>query len=169
MATKRMLWSDESMQAAVDSSLHDIRGLSEAARLYNIPVETLRRHVNGSVEVGARPGPSTILTNEEEDVLVKYLVEMADIGHGLTRKKMELAFTIVQKSEQKIPFAVERLVGHGSRDFDGATHSYFYEFHSHSLTAEPFPATKQQLIFWGNSDFFIYGRLYLVTKPKYCT
>ena len=101
MAAKRMLWSDESMQSAVDSILHDNIGLREAARLYNIPVETLRRHVNGSVEVGARPGPATILT-DEEDVLVKYLVEMADMGYGLTRKTViELAFTIVQKSERK--------------------------------------------------------------------
>ena len=43
MATKRMLWLDESMQAAVNSILYDNRGLREAARLYNIPVETLRR------------------------------------------------------------------------------------------------------------------------------
>ena len=100
--TRRMLWTDESMRAAVDSVLHDNR---EAARLYNIPVETLRRHVNGSVEVGARPGPATILTDEEEDMLAKYLVEMADMGYGLTRETvMELAFTIVQKSERKNPF-----------------------------------------------------------------
>ena len=40
------------MKAAVDSVLQEKRGLKEAARLHNIPVETLRRHVNGSVEVG---------------------------------------------------------------------------------------------------------------------
>ena len=57
------------------------------------------------MEVGARPGPANILTDEEEDMLVKYLVEMADMRYGLTRKTvMELAFTIVQKSERKNPF-----------------------------------------------------------------
>ena len=36
---------------------------------------------------------------------MKYLVEMTDMGYGLTRKTvLELAFTIVQKSERKIPF-----------------------------------------------------------------
>ena len=36
---------------------------------------------------------------------MKYLVEMADMGYRLTRKTvMELAFTIVQKSERKNPF-----------------------------------------------------------------
>ena len=38
-------------------------------------------------------------------MLVKYLVEMADMGCGLTRDTvMELAFTIVQKGERKNPF-----------------------------------------------------------------
>ena len=147
MAAKRMLWLDETIQAAVDSILHDNRGLRETARLYNIPVETLRRYINSNVEVGARPGPATILTDEEEDMLVKYLVEMADIWYGWTRKTiMELSF---KRVSEKIPFLVERLVGQYMWDFDGATHSYLYELHSHFLTAEPFPATKQQLmIFW---------------------
>ena len=41
---KRKLWSDESMAAAV-VSVKDGRGLREASRLYNVPVETLRRRV----------------------------------------------------------------------------------------------------------------------------
>lgn len=59
-----MLWSTESMKAAVDSILQGKKGLREAARLHNIPVETLR--INGSVEVGAQPGPATVLTEGEE-------------------------------------------------------------------------------------------------------
>ena len=56
------------------------------------------------MEVGARPGPGTTLA-DEEDMLVKYLEEMADMGYGLTRETvMELAFTIVHKSEPKNPF-----------------------------------------------------------------
>jgi hypothetical protein len=34
----------------------------EAARKYNVPVETLRRRVIGAVEVDAKPGPPTVLT-----------------------------------------------------------------------------------------------------------
>lgn len=49
--------------------------MKEAAGLYNIPVETLRRNVNGGVEVRARTGSATVLT--DEDMLAKYLVEMA--------------------------------------------------------------------------------------------
>ena len=63
------------MNAAMESILHNDKGLREAARLYNIPVETLRRHDNGSVEVGARPEP-----DEEKNLLAKY-VEMPDMGY----------------------------------------------------------------------------------------
>ena len=56
----------------------------EAARNFNVPVETLRRRVIGTVEMDARPGPSTTLTREEEDLLAKYVTDMADMGFGLS-------------------------------------------------------------------------------------
>ena len=102
---KRMLWTEESMEAAINSIRHESKGLREAARLYNIPVETLRRYANGSVEAGYRPGPSTVLTDEKEDKLASYLVQMADMGFGLSRDTvMAMAFTIVEKSQRKHPF-----------------------------------------------------------------
>ena len=161
-----MLWSDESMQAAVDSILHNNRGLREqAARLYNIPVEALRRHVNGSVEVGARPGPATILMDEEEDMLVKYLVEIADVGYGLTRKTvMELAFAIVQKRE-KNPFRGGKA---GRAWFEG-----FQRRHPQLFLQAPQPLSYCRAISSNQAtvdDFLgelgsLYGRLNLITKP----
>ena len=65
---KRKLWTDESMAAAYQAVL-DGKGLRETSRLYNVPVETLRRRVNGSVDLGCKPGPATILTAEQEDHL----------------------------------------------------------------------------------------------------
>lgn len=66
MAAKRMFWSDQSMHAAVDSILPENRGLREAARLYNILVETLKGHVNGSVEVGAAPDQGQQLCKQSQ-------------------------------------------------------------------------------------------------------
>ena len=104
-AVKRKLWTEESMSAAVDSILNDNKGLREAARLYNIPVETLRRHASGMVLDGCKPGPSTILTEEEEQQFAAYLIDMADMGFGLSQYAvMEMAFTIVDKAQRKHPF-----------------------------------------------------------------
>ena len=42
-----------------------------------IPVEMLRSHAFGLVEDGCKPGPGTILIDEEEERLVSNLIEMA--------------------------------------------------------------------------------------------
>jgi hypothetical protein len=67
--------------------------------MYNIPLETLRRRINGTVAVGCRPGPKTVLTEEEETRLATYLIEMSDMGYGLTCEGvMGLAYSIVEKA-----------------------------------------------------------------------
>ena len=45
-------------------NVEDGLGLREAARQYNVPVETLRRRVTGAVSTDCRPGPPTVLTSE---------------------------------------------------------------------------------------------------------
>lgn len=59
--------------------------ISEAAKKYNVPRKTLDDRIKKRVEHGSRPGPSTVLTKEEEDGLVSYLAYMAQRGFPLTR------------------------------------------------------------------------------------
>ena len=65
MAAKRKLWSQDAMKEAVLSVSEGGKGLREASRMYNVPVETLRRRVTGAVEIECKPGPPTVLTKEE--------------------------------------------------------------------------------------------------------
>ena len=67
-------------------SVQEGKGLREASRLYNVPVETLRRRVTGKVELDCRPGPSTVLTQDEEREIVHCLIQMADMGYGLMKE-----------------------------------------------------------------------------------
>ena len=46
--------------------------LWKVAHTYGIPVETLRRRVEGKVSVDCRSGPSMVLTTDEKMVFVKY-------------------------------------------------------------------------------------------------
>ena len=113
---KRKLWTDESMEAAYQAVL-DGKGLRETSRLYNVPVETLRRRVNGSIGLGCKPGLATILNDEQEDLLCKYIIKIADMGYGLTKEDVQhLAFSIVEKIGCKHPF-IDGKAGHGW--FDG--------------------------------------------------
>ena len=98
MAQKRKFWTNESMRAA---------------RLYNVPVETLRRRVTGNVDIDCRPGPTTVLTKEEEETIVRYLIQMADMGYGLgfglTKEAvMHMVYIIVEKCKMPHPFKNEK-------------------------------------------------------------
>jgi len=72
--------------------------LREASRLYNIPVESLQRRVTGIVDMDCRPGPPTVSTKSEEAEIVQYLIQMADMGYGLTREAvMHMVYVYVDK------------------------------------------------------------------------
>jgi hypothetical protein len=92
------------MMAAI-KLIEDGLGLRVAARQCNVPVETLRRRVVGAVGVDCKPGPPTVLTPDEEVKLVNYIIDMSDMGFGLTRQDvMRIAYQIVTKSGRPHPF-----------------------------------------------------------------
>ena len=87
------------MAAALKDVESGSKGLREAARTYNVPVETLRRRVEGQVLLECKSGPGTVLTREEEQALSDYCIKMSEMGFGLGREDvMRVAFTIVDKS-----------------------------------------------------------------------
>ena len=87
---KRKEWKDSDMLAAMKKVAEGIT-VSAAARMCAVPRRTLDDRVKGRVVHGSLPGPSTVLTKEEEDALVSYLIYMAERGFPLTMK-MVLAF-----------------------------------------------------------------------------
>ena len=72
-------------------------------------METLRRRVTGKVAVDCRPGPPTVLTHSEEEEIVRYLIQMTDMGYGLTREAvMHMVYVIVEKFQRGHPFTNEK-------------------------------------------------------------
>ena len=64
-----------------------------AASQYNIPKSTLHDHVVGNCTTN-KAGPSPVLTEEEEEALVDWIVHMAKIGYGRTSEQV---FEMVKK------------------------------------------------------------------------
>ena len=154
------------MKAAVDSVSSSKKGLREAARLYNVPVETLRQRVQGIVELECRPGPPTVLSEEEEDELAKYLVEMADMGFGLGRETvMRMAYKIAEKYHPRHPFKDESA---GRAWFEG-----FLRRHPKLTIRSPQPLSYSRAVCSNHSivdEFFgklgaLYGKLNSISKP----
>ena len=165
MACRRK-WSAQSMEQAVSSVKNEGKGLREASRLYDVPVETLRRRVNGLVEMDCRPGPATVLLKEEEDQIYRYLLEMCDMGFGVGRETvMRIAFVIAEKTHKRHPFTGETA---GRAWFEGFCRRY------PNLTIRTPQPLSYSRATAGNPevirDFFgklgaLFGRLNLLSKP----
>ena len=99
MKAKRMQQLPENMEEACKSVKSESMTLREAARVYNVPVETLRKRVVGTVSLDCKLGLLTVLTSEEEACLAEYHVAMDDMGFGLTQEGiMAMVFAIVEKT-----------------------------------------------------------------------
>ena len=58
--------------------------IRHASELYGVPKSTLHDRVVGRVQHGTRPGPSSYLSEEEEEELVGFLIGCANIGYPHT-------------------------------------------------------------------------------------
>ena len=155
------------MEEACKSVKSESMTLREAARAYNVPVETLRRRVAGIVSLDCRPGPPTVLTSEEEARLAEHCVAMADMGFGLTREGvMAMEFAIVEKTGRRHPFKSGH-AGRGWYESFMARQAILTLRTPQSLSyARAVCANKGTI-----DDFFakvgaIFGRLNLIAKPS---
>ena len=87
--------------------------LRQEPEVYNVPVETTRRRVLGKISVDCKPGPATVFSKEEENELVDYVVQMANMGFGLTRGDLQLiAYRLAERLGKSHPF-LNRMAGRG--------------------------------------------------------
>ena len=153
------------MEAAYQAVLDD-KGLRETSRLYNVPVETLRRRVNGSVGLGCKPGPATILNDKQEDLLCDYIIKIANMVFEMTKDDVQrLAFSIAEKIGCKHRFS-DGKAGRGWFDGFKLRHPQLSFRTPQSLAYSRAVAANEFVI----ANFFsklgaIYGRLNLITKP----
>ena len=56
----------------------------KAAATFKVPRKTLNDRVKDHIKHGSKPGPTTVLSPDEEDSLESYLFYMADRGYPLT-------------------------------------------------------------------------------------
>ena len=87
-----LTYSKSTLHDAV-SAVRDGMLLSTAAKEFNVPRNTIRRHLEGDVQIyGGKP----ILSVKQEAILIERIGYMADRGFPLTRKDvMEIAFHYV--------------------------------------------------------------------------
>ena len=77
-------WALEDMQTAYQAVKSSKMKLTEAAKIYGIPRQTLSDRVHGRIAVDATWGSTTALTSDEESALVRYITYMSGRGFPLT-------------------------------------------------------------------------------------
>ena len=81
-------WTQESMTLAIKAIIEDGMSIRGAAEHYGVPKSTLGDRISGRVLPGAKSGPNTYLTSEEEEELANFLCRTALVGHARTRKEV---------------------------------------------------------------------------------
>ena len=95
----RKNWSDDSMLAAMEAVRTSQMSISVAANRFKVPRKTLDDRLKGRVQHGSHPGVSTVLTVQEENSLVNYLLHMAQCGFPLTRTMVKAyAWSMAKRS-----------------------------------------------------------------------
>lgn len=88
-------WTDDQLKRALEA-VDEGQTMKKAAEENNIPYSSFRDHCLGKTRSRCR-GVKGVLTLEEEDEIVQYLIRMCDLGFGITPSALKMkVFEITQ-------------------------------------------------------------------------
>ena len=87
--------------------------------LFDVPKKTFREEGYWILfPLTTKPGPKTVLSKEEEDLIFWHCITMSEMGYGIGRDDlMVVGFRVVEKSGRPHPFKKAPLRGHGWKVF----------------------------------------------------
>ena len=100
--------NEERLQKAYEAVRDKKMTLRQASETFGVAKSTLHDRLSGKVLFGSRSGPPRLLTQNEEEALVTFLVHCASVGYPRSRKDV---LVIVQGVLDKKGYS--RIVSHG--------------------------------------------------------
>ena len=102
-------WTQQDLANAVEAIGKKELSIRKAGQAYGVPKSTLFDYLKDNTDVEKRLGPETVLTSDEESVLVDWAIEMSRIGYGRTRQQIcEMVKQILDKDKRRNPFTDNR-------------------------------------------------------------
>lgn len=98
-SAKRLQWSNESMEAAMEAVTTGVTSINKAAVIYGVPCTTLKDRMSGRVKHGTKSGRQRYLDKDEEQALADHLVQAASVGYGKTRREVKIITEKVAKEK----------------------------------------------------------------------
>ena len=110
---KRGVWKIDTMKAAANAVLNQGVSLQKAAKEYQVPRTTLRRHLKKGGSIKKQLGRRTVLTEEQETELKAFTLDMERRLFGLTLKDIRrLVFQFCEARKIPHPFnKTEKIAG----------------------------------------------------------
>lgn len=101
-------YTDTDVYRALDE-IHNGASISESARKFDIPRSTLSEKRSGRLPTEHRMGPPTILSSEEEALLVKWIFHVGEAGFPVTKDQLlDSVQMILNKSKRETIFTDNR-------------------------------------------------------------
>ncbi|CAK9861575.1 unnamed protein product [Sphagnum jensenii] len=95
--TKTGQWTSDSLAKAIMAVKRGIMGLRQAARAHNIPPSSLYDHLTGKIKKRKR-GPQGVLSQEEEALVVEWILKTQEEGHSVTIQQLKLKVAEITQS-----------------------------------------------------------------------
>jgi len=101
-------WSEEQMSQAYSSVINNGLSVRRAALEYDVPRATLGDRVSGKVLAGSKSGKQRYLDDDEEEELVRFLINYARIGYP--RSRLEVLAIVQRICDSK---QIDTFISHG--------------------------------------------------------
>lgn len=119
---KRKVWNPENMRQAIQAVRERRMGTLMAAQTFNVPRSTVQRlakmdHLNPEEATNIKLGRKTVLGDELEEELVRYILLMESKFYGLTRGDLQrMAYSLALRNGKQHPFGNSMQAGRGWLD-----------------------------------------------------
>lgn len=106
--SKKLQYSEQDLQNAL-LAVENGMSFYKASQIYNIPKTTLLYKKSGKTPMARRMGPETILSEEEENLIVKWIFYVGDRGFPVSKDYLlDSVQVLVKKSKRPNPFSNNR-------------------------------------------------------------
>lgn len=140
-------YTDGDVHRALEE-IQDGASVSESARKYGIPRSTLSEKRSGRHPIEYRMGPDTVLSQEEESLLEKWIFHVADAGFPISKDQLlDSVQMLLNKSKRKTIFTENRP---GRKWYESFTrrHPLVVQRECQNLTAARANVTEESLRGW---------------------
>lgn len=103
-----LIYSEEQMQRAI-AEVQNGRSIASAAKMNKVPRSTLINKVKGISPQERRMGPDSVVTRDEERILVQWLFAIAKAGFPVGQcQLLDSVQALMKELKKKIPFTDDR-------------------------------------------------------------